>query len=195
MRLEQDGVISRKHGVGTFVSPCAPPILESGLEVLESLERQARRIGLNTKMTYLEVVERPADHEERKMLALPSESSGEVLCVDRVITVKDTPVAYLRDVVPRGFLCPDDLGEEFRGSVLDILLQRDSPTPVISRTEIVAEGAAPYVATRLGIPQGSPLLKLIGQLYGHDEQILDYSLSYFVPGYFRFHVMRRVGRG
>ena len=195
MRLEQDGIISRKHGLGTFVSFCAHPIIESGLEVLESLEHQARRIGLNTQMTHLEVVERPAEREEREKLAFPPEASGDVLCVDRVIIVENTPIAYLRDVLPRDLLCPDDLGKEFSGSVLDLLLQRGLPAPVISHTEIVAEGANPYVASRLDIPQGSPLLKLIAQLYAHDEQVLDYSLSYFVPGYFRFHVMRRVGMG
>jgi GntR family transcriptional regulator len=193
LRLEQDGLIFRKHGVGTFISSRAP-ILESGLEVLESLEHQARRIGIHTEIVYLEVSERPARPEEIKMLLLPPEQPVEVLSVDRVIAVEGKSVAYLQDVMPQTVLRREDLSAEFSGSVLDILLQRGAPLPVMSRTEIIAEGARPSIASRMGIPQGTPLLKFVGQLYSYDEDVLDYSVSYFIPGHFKFHVMRRVGR-
>jgi GntR family transcriptional regulator len=42
--LEQEGLIVRRHGVGTFVSR-RTLVLESGLEVLESLESQAHWLG------------------------------------------------------------------------------------------------------------------------------------------------------
>lgn len=194
LRLEQQGVISRKHGVGTFVSS-PTPILESGLEILESVERQAHRIGLNTKVAYLNIVERPATCKELGMLLLPSDEPIDVLSVDRVIAVNDKSVAYLKDVVPQVYLRQKDLGDQFSGSVLDILLQRGAPTPTTSRTEILAERAKSQIASRLGIPRGTALLKLIGQLYNHDDRVLDYSISYFIPGYFKFHVMRRVSMG
>jgi len=93
------------------------------------------------------------------------------------------------------YLHQQDLGEQFSGSVLDVLLQRGRPLPVSSRTEIIAEGAKTRVASRLGVPRGTALLKLIGQLYSRDEKVLDYSVSYFIPGHFKFHVMRRVAGG
>ena len=195
LRLEQQGAISRRHGVGTFVSAHAP-VLESGLEVLESVERQARRLGLNTKVVYLDVVERAATARERDLLSLPPDGNEppDVLSVDRVIAVEGQSVAYLTDVVPQTYLRREDLGDQFPGSVLDILLQRGDPLPVTSRTEIAAQCAGVEVASRLGIAPGTALLKLTGQLYSHDEKVLAYSTSYFVPGYFKFHVMRRVSR-
>ncbi len=192
-RLEQEGVILRRHGVGTFVAACTP-ILESGLEVLESLDRQARRIGLETEVVDLEVTERPASSEEMGMLELTAaEGPVDVLSIDRVIAVAGDPVAYLKDVVPQAYLQQEDMGD-FSGSVLDLFLRRDPALPILSRTEIIAEAARTHVAARLGIPRGQALLKLVGQLYGPDERVLDYSISYFVPGHFRFHVMRRVAR-
>lgn len=193
LRLEQQGVISRRHGVGTFISSHTP-ILESGLQVLESVERQARRIGLNTQVVDLNIVERPATSKESAMLLLPSDEPTDVLSVDRVIAVEGKSVAYLKDVVPQAYLRQQDLGDQFSGSVLDILLQRGTPLPTTSRTEIMAEGAKSQVAAHLGIQPGKALLKLVGQLYNHDERVLDYSISYFIPGYFKFHVMRRVDR-
>ena len=51
------GALVRRHGVGTFVASRIP-ILESGLEVLESVDRLAERIDLETNVTHLEIVER-----------------------------------------------------------------------------------------------------------------------------------------
>lgn len=187
--LERQGLIVRKHGVGTFVSRYSL-ILESGLEVLESLERQAQRLGLRTEVVHLIVSERLATEEEREALQISQDK--DVVDVDRVIAIKGEPFAYLKDVVPREYLRPDDIGDRFSGSVLEIFLQRDVVSPVFSRTQISAEGANAQLATLLGVDEGTALLKLVGQLYNHSERVLDYSVSYFIPGHFKFHVTRRV---
>jgi len=36
------------------------------------------------------------------------------------------------------------------------------------------------------------LLKFVASLYSDSGAIVDYSNSYFLPGYFRFHVVRSV---
>jgi GntR family transcriptional regulator len=192
--LEQEDVIVRKHGVGTFVSR-RTLVLESGLEVLESLESQAHWLGLDTKVIQLTVSERPATEEEQRMLQLSEGEPVDVLDVDRVIAIEGEPFAYLKDIVPGAYLSPEDLGDHFFGSVLDIFLQQDVVLPVASRTQINAEGADKQLAECLGVPKGTALLKLVGQLYSYDEKVLDYSLSYFIPGHFKFHVTRRVKRG
>ncbi len=192
--LEQEGLIVRKHGVGTFVSR-RTLVLESGLEVLESLESQAHRLGLNTEVVQLIISERLATEEEQGMLQLSEDEPVDVLDVDRVIAVEGEPVAYLKDVVPLTYLRREDLGDQFSGSVLDIFLQQDVVLPVASHTQISAEGAEKQLAKRLDVPKGTALLKLVGQLYSYDEKVLDYSFSYFIPGHFKFHVTRRVKRG
>jgi GntR family transcriptional regulator len=191
--LEQEGVLLRKHGVGTFISSHTP-FMESGLEVLESLERQAKRFGIELEITDQTVLERPATPEELGMLALPIDKSIDILSVDRVIAVKGKSVAYLKDVVPLSHLCKKDLEDQLTSSVLDIFLKRKA-APAISRAEIEAVKAESNEASRLGIPEGEALLKLTGQLYNHDEEIMDYSISYFVPGFFKFHLMRKVPKG
>jgi GntR family transcriptional regulator len=189
--LEREGIIIRKHGVGTFVSRHIPT-LESGLEVLESLNRQAQRLGLETEVVRLVISEREATEEEREVLDLATDDPAGVLDVDRVIAIEGEPFAYLKDVVPQAYLRQKDLGEQFSGSVLDILLQREDVDPVISRTQISAEKANARLAERLGVSKGTALLKWVGQLYDRDERVLDYSMSYFIPGHFKFCITRRV---
>ncbi len=185
------GVLIRRHGVGTFVASRIP-FLETGLEVLESLDRMAQRIGLETQVLKLTVLERTASATERLGLGLPAEETVPVLVVDRVIAVDGTPVADLRDVVPLKVLSRADLGPAFHGSVLEVLLQRGEPLLSFSRTEIAAESARADVARRLQLPRGTALLKLTARLYSVEEQVVDLSMSYFVPGFFKFHVIRKI---
>ncbi|MEA3308284.1 MAG: GntR family transcriptional regulator [Chloroflexota bacterium] len=186
------GALVRRHGVGTFVSSRIP-VLESGLEVLESIDNLVHQIDLETEMAYLEVLERLATPLETQGLGRGESPSGvPVLVVNRVIAVAGRPVADLRDIVPLEYLQKEDLGQEFRGSVLDFFLARGTPMLATSRTQIMAISATDKFAQRLNVPQNSALLKLVAQLYSFDEDVAAYSVSYFVPGQFNFHVMRRV---
>lgn len=188
-QLEQRGTIVRRQGVGTFVAS-PPAVIEAGLEVLESLEAMARRIGLETQMADAVVEERAATSGEAGFLQLPP--AGPVLSVARTILTDGRPVAYLVDVVPTAILRQADLGEDFSGSVLDLFLRRGEPALSHSRADIQAEAATSPIARKLHLRRGSTLLKLQAQLVARDGRIVDYSLSYFVPGYFHFHVIRRI---
>jgi GntR family transcriptional regulator len=61
--FETQGLILRRQGVGTFVLRPAH-VLESGLEVLESLETVAQRMGLHTFPGEVTIEQRPALLEE-----------------------------------------------------------------------------------------------------------------------------------
>lgn len=189
-QLEQRGVVIRRHGVGTFVSP-ALPVIDSGLEQLESLGTLARRIGLEIHMGTMEMVERKASGPEAA--TLQTAPDAKVLSVARVILTGKRPVAYLVDVVPTTLLARQDLGDSFTGSVLDLFIARGEPALSHSRTEIMVEAASEATAQPLHLRRGDPVLKLVAELVAKDGRVVDYSLSYFVPGYFRFHVIRRIG--
>jgi len=192
LRLFVDrGILARRHGVGTFVASRIP-VLETGIEVLESIDRMSERLGLETEMAHLELVERLATPFEVAGLGMPEGSAVEVLVINRVIAIAGEPVADLRDIVPQTYLQKDDLNEDFRGSVLDVFLKRGTPMLSTSRTEIMAASATSKFAQRLHVPRQTALIKLVGQLYSFDEKVIDYSVSYFVPGHFKFHVIRRV---
>ncbi len=210
--LEEEGTILRRHGVGTFVAQPVP-VIEGGLEVLESIEHMAERGGLSTNMAEASILERPATPTELRVLATgssiaggsppvltspaslpaPGETLTIVTVVTRVIMADRQRVAFLTDVVPQDLLRAGELGEDFHGSVLDLFLQRGWPQLTHSRTELAAEAADGEVARWLHLQRGTPLLRLEAQLYTQEGRVVDYSSSYFVPGYFRFHVVRRVG--
>jgi GntR family transcriptional regulator len=190
-QLEQGGLIVRWHGVGTFLTP-GHPLMEAGLEELESLETLAGRLGVEIHMGECRIEERTATPVESELLKL--DEGGTVLAVERVIVSGDLPIAYLIDVLPAGTLDPRVLREEFHGSVLDLLLRRPDQPLGHSRTEISAVAADRELTRWLSLAVGDPLLKLTAQLFARDGSVVDHSLSYFSPGHFRFHVNRRVNQ-
>ena len=86
----------------------------------------------------------------------------------------------------------DELGEGFNGSVLDLLMRRGDPPLINSHCDIAAVAASSDVARALNIQRGDALLRFNSRLFTIDGQVIDYSFGYFLPGYFRFHVVREL---
>lgn len=189
--FEERGLVVRRQGVGTYVTE-PPRVIESGLEVLESIETLAARLGLSATMGACEVHRRRPEAEEAGELKLGPEA--EVVEVSRVMLAEGRPVAFLVDVFEPVLLPDGDLGQGFTGSVLDLLLQRGRVALESSRTEITAVSAPGAIARSLNIQRGDVLLRMEAYLYAKDGRAIVHSLSYFLPGTFRFHVVRRVGR-
>lgn len=189
--LELEGVIVCKHGVGTFIAPTYGKRFESGLETLESIERIANRMGLKTTMGEAEIEERPSKSAELIELGITSQTH--ILSVSRAILVDDKPVAHLMDILPVEYLRSEDLGDDFHGSILDLLLTRERPPLAYSYTKLAAVAAEPSLARLLDIQPHTPLMRLEARLFTAGDQVVDYSISHFVPGFFDFHVVRRIG--
>jgi GntR family transcriptional regulator len=188
--FETQGLIRRRQGAGTYVSHPSS-VIESGLEVLESIETMAERSGLQVAMGELKAERHTASADEATQMGLATNS--DLTQISRVMHAEGRPVAYLIDLVPVDILTPEDLSGDFTGSVLDLLLQRGDHDLISSRCEINAVTASHHVARALGIQRGDVLLWFGATLYSSAGRVVDYSFSYFLPGYFRFHVVRRVG--
>jgi len=188
--FEGQGLIRRRQGVGTFVV-AKVPVMDSGLEVLESIETLAQRTNLPVNMGELHVQQIPADKDLAAALNIPVGTP--LTRVERVIYTDNRPIAFLVDTLPTEILTTAEVEAGFTGSVLDLLLRRGDPTLVQSRSDIRAIGATPEVARPLQIQRDDVLLQFVAHLYSKDSSVVDYSFSYFLPGYFRFHVVRRVG--
>lgn len=188
--FETKGLLERKQGVGTFVIHPAT-VFDSGLENLISLETMADQIGLKVSMGDLEISRKVVDYELSKELNLPE--GEEILRVSRVILAENKPVAYLEDNLPVDILSEAEVKEHFTGSVLDLLIKRDDIPLASSRCDISAAGASPKIAKALEIQQNEPLLVFSSELFSSVGRMIDSSFSYFIPGYFHFHIVRRVG--
>ena len=189
--FETQGIIRRRQGSGTYVVGKVP-VIDAGLEVLESLDTMARRMNLDIAISDLQIERVEADAETASGLGVSEGSS--LTRIRRVIRADGRPAAYLIDILPESMLTASDLPADFSGSVLDFLLTRGDKLAV-SRAVISATNAPADVAKPLEIQRDDVLLVFTSQLSDSKGALVDYSKSYFIPGYFHFHVNRRVGNG
>ena len=187
--FEGQGLIRRRQGVGTFVAGQAH-VLESGLEVLESIETMAQKISLDVSVGDLDVRQIPATPEQGVLLQI--EAGATLVQISRVILAENRPVAFLVDVLPQDVLSKEDLKNGFTGSVLDFLLKRGEPALSGASTTLVPEAAQAEIARALEIQRSDVLLSFTATLYTTTGRVVDLSSSYFLPGYFKFHVVRRL---
>jgi len=190
--LVERGMLIRRQGIGTFVAS-QTPFIDYGLEVLESLDSLAKRTGIETEVRDLTITNKLLDVETARRYFSRNEEMT-VLEISREIGIKGKIVAFLIDIIPNNVLSEDEVQSSIHGSIYDLLVQKKDIQLSYSRTEIMALNADDDMAKKLEVHKGTSLIKLTAQLYTTGEQIVDYSYSYFVPGKFQFHVMRRLGR-
>jgi len=191
MRIfETQGLIHRRQGVGTFVIQPSG-VIETGLEVLESIHTMANRIGLDVDVGRYLIETRPSTKAEMESLGLEEEEN--IVQISWVMEAEARPVAYLVDIIPEGLIPIKEIRREFNGSILDLLALKNGISLSTSRTEINAVAAPAEIAKALGIQRGDVVLYFEATLYSAEGKALDYSHSYYLPGYFKFRVMRRVG--
>ncbi len=189
--FETQGVIRRRQGSGTYVVGKIRAI-DAGLEKLESIETMARRMNLEITVSDLQIEQFDADADSAKGLGVAEKTR--LTRIQRVIRADRRPAAYLVDILPESILKPSDLPSNFSGSVLDFLLARGDRLGN-SRAVVGATNAHADVAKPLEIQRDDVLLKFESQLFDLKNNVVDFSVSYFIPGYFHFHVNRRVGSG
>ncbi len=187
--LEQDGLIIRKHGVGTFVAPGYEQRLESGLEQLESILELATRQGLKVKCTALQVQEEPADDELGEKLDVAPGTP--LTSIRRAIEVGGVPVAYMIDLVLPTVLSTVDIDDCFNGSVLDLLRQKPDLQLSQAVADIVALDADAFLTANLEVEPGQAVMLMEEVVFDVEGRPIEFSRNYFVPEFFKFRVVRR----
>ncbi len=187
--FEQQGIISRRQGVGTFVN-AQPLTVESGLETLDSIE-----MLLHARQLPVEIVSRQARMEK----ALPKAASrlqvteGTPLTVMRsTYSLGNEQTAYLLEVVP-ALVMSAELLAQARRSLLDLLLaERERFDISYAVTHIAPVHGDDEICMALGIDANTPLFFIEQTAYTSTNVPRYYSRNYYRPDLFDFHLIRRV---
>ena len=188
--FERQGLIIRRRGVGTFVSQ-TKRVIESNLETLESLDTLLRRMGLECQTRDLEIQEVPASPQIAGHLGITEGSA--IVSISRTKTTSGQAVAYMHDVFPATLVGLDVVRGKFKGSAVDLLLELGEPEVSYAWANISATSATKDLASRLDIEPQSAVLLMEETIYSADNTVVEYSRNFFVPEYFNFHLVRRIG--
>ncbi len=186
--LEQQGIINRKQGVGTFVS-LRPPYIESGLETLESIEMLLASRQILPVFTRRTVCTEPALPKAAQRLSI---AEGDPLTVvTSTVTADGAPVAYLLEVTPVIFVQPETVKRSANSLLHHLLESNGSNEIAYAVAHIAPVHGNEAICTALGVTILTPIFFIEQTVYSAGHQPRFYSRNYYTPNFFDFHVVRK----
>lgn len=183
--LEEDNVVTRKHGVGTFVNP--KPIFSSGIEQLNSVTSMIVNSGRTPGSQYLstELLE-PIEDDKAKFF--PKELHT-IAQIERVRTADNEPVVFCIDKIPEGIIPLDRVREE--DSLFKLIEEYSNKRITYAVTYIEPIGYHDRIYEILNCDPEQSLLLLKQMHYTDEDEAVLYSSNYFRSDVFSFHVLRK----
>ncbi|MGC4375692.1 GntR family transcriptional regulator [Fictibacillus sp. Mic-4] len=183
--LEDENVVIRKHGVGTFVRTRA--LFSSGIEELFSVTDMIERAGKKAGTTFISSSVKQATDEIITKFNLSG--SDDIHVIERVRTADGEPVVYCLDHIPKMYL--NKMVHHQYESLLELLEKEANRRIMYAVTKIEPLGFHDRISGILECPPESAILVLKQMHYDqHDDPIL-YSCNYFKADKFNFTVVRR----
>lgn len=186
--LEQEGFITRRHGIGTVINRHVldvPVRMDIETEFLEMIENS----GFASAVSHVSTGLRPADEEMARSLNIaPGES---VFCITRLCTADGRPAIYCEDALPQSLIKTDCDSAELEKPFFHFLEHCCGVYPYMDLTDLSPVAADEELAKIFAVPVGSPLLKMREVDYDIAGRPLFYATQYFADGIFRHTVLRK----
>lgn len=175
-RLEAEGVITRRHGAGTFVNRRAME-LSTTLNRIWDFQNMILDSGRTPRVELLNYGRRNATEEERELFELTTES--EFLVLDRLFWADEEPVIYSTNLFPPAVFC--GMGDEMRFDlpIHEFLAFHCNQKIGYSINNLSATLTPPEVAARLQIPSGKPVIQFVDFFYNSQDLALMYGHNYY----------------
>ena len=186
--LEDEGLIARRHGVGTFVRN--RPILKN-LNFNFGITEMIESAGLTSGTGHMAILRESADEEIASRLTVAA--GANLITIERVRTADGKPVVYTLDTIPESLI----RGKQFdhnrllKESLYRILETEFGQVIEYGAAQILPAAAPANIAGMLSIPEGSLLLYIVQTDYTAGDRPLLYSREYHLPDAFDFMIWRR----
>ncbi|WP_050614836.1 GntR family transcriptional regulator [Bacillus testis] len=183
--LEEDNVIIRRHGVGTFVN--SKPLFSSGIEQLTSVTSMIKQAGMKPGTIFLSSsTEEPT---EEVMKALHCKKEDPLVVIERIRTANDEPVVYCLDKILEKHV-PHDFSYQ-EESIFHVLESHSAINITYAVSYIEPLGYHEKISPLLECDPETALLVLKQMHYDQNDRPILYSVNYFKSNKFSFHVLRK----
>lgn len=184
-RLEQDGVIWRKQGSGTFVNEAGLQI-KSRLEEMWAYEDVLEDHGYTPSVRVLDTGTETADDAD--VAELEVEPGSELVVIEKLFLENQKPVVLTINRIPA-----DLLAEPFDGSRPLPQLLETAADRYLSYylSEIVPLALSAHVARQLDVRRGTPAISFQEIGFDQDNRPIVRATSFFRDDLLRFRLIRR----
>lgn len=189
LRLEADGYIVKRRGIGTFVNKPSSRNIEIGFEKLHSLTGNLLSTGSKPGIKELNIDRITPDEDIREKLNLKPGQT--IIKIERLRTKDGKPfnwsVDYLNEKFARSSITKNNLGfslYKFLEVHLGIFIS-------YSKAEITPFAADAFLSAKFSIPQGSLLTKVTQVHFLENNEPVLYSMEFFPKDLFTITIIRK----
>jgi GntR family transcriptional regulator len=183
--LEEENVIIRRHGVGTFVN--SKPLFTSGIEHLNSVTNMINQAGMIPGTIFLSSSAQGPTEEDVRRFACSSDE--DIVVIERVRTANGEPVVYCIDKVPEHIL-PETFSHD-EESLFNILEEVSNRKITYAVAQIEPIGYHEKISPILECEPETALLVLKQMHFDEMDEPILYSVNYFKADKFSFRVLRK----
>ena len=186
--LEDDGLIARRHGIGTFVRN--HPSLKN-LNFNFGITEMIESAGFKSGTSHLAIQKEIADEEKAEQLRVPLATP--LITVERVRTADGRPVVYSLDTLTEALFQKANFDPQIllHESMYGILQTSLGHVIEYGIARLLPVAAPHYVAEKLQLPPNALTLYIVQTDHSSGDEPLVYSCEYHLPDAFDFVVWRR----
>src|ERR1044071_9351319 len=186
--LEDDGLVARRHGVGTFVRN--HPILKN-LNFNFGITEMIESAGLKPGTSHLAIQNESADQQKAEQLHVAVGTA--LITVERVRTADGRPVVYSLDTLTESLFQRADFDPQLllTQSIYSMLQTSLGKVIEYGIARLLPVSAPESVAEKLHLSPNALTLYIVQTDYSTDDEPLVYSREYHLPDAFDFVIWRR----
>ncbi len=186
--LENEGIIVRRHGIGTFVANS--PVIRDSLNEFSPFAQIIQDVGYTPNFRTLSMGFDYAPAEVYDVFESPS--SEKIRHIKRIVLADQQPVIYVDDYMAPTVEAVDLNWDEFDGNTVHFLsASLDTPLHQI-QSRIRAAALSSKVAQYLELPEGTPILSVRSTIYTIDNQPVNYSKICFNSNIVELNIVRMI---
>ncbi len=186
--LEEENILIRRHGIGTFVNDKTTTI-KSGIEELHSVTESIEQLNMSAGTKLLSVSIINADDRDKQKLDLLD--NYPLIKIERVRTANLEPVVYCIDKLVKTDKFQEKSFNHIDRSIFNFLETNYNLEISYAISEIVPVIANYKLAKALNLPARTPILLLDQVHLTSENKPILYSKNYFRSDRFSFHVIRK----
>ncbi len=188
IELEAEGVIIRRHGLGTFVTHS--PVIRDSLDDFAPFHQIIKESGFTPGFETLSMGFVDAPDDVMDFFCLPV--GEQVFRISRRVHADDKPVIYIQDFINPEINGQIDNWTEFDGNMIQFLTGAlETPLHHIQsyiRAAALSQEVAPY----LDLKSGTPILSVRSLIFKEDNQPVAYSKLCFNSEIVELNIVRMI---
>lgn len=186
--LENEGVIIRRHGIGTFVAQSS--VIRDSLNEFSPFAQIIQDSGYAPVFKTIAIrreIPPPAARD-----VLQSSASESLSCLERLVLADQRPVIYVNDYFAPFVSIGQMNWEQFNGKMVQFLATALN-TPLHQIQSSIRASALPAeIACHLDMEPGAPILSVQSTIYAVDNRPVMYSELYFNSDIVEFNIVRNI---